>query len=356
MEEGEMGFAIENVPLEKVLQAIEENVYYLPTPQGVRAVINDLRLKVEGDLEEFTERVLEEARRRTREALEGLWKTLGLSSPPPGVEKTLHEGGWVELWHPDVRRNATSGRERGLLRLEGGGQIEVPPLPSSLKGFFAFRARGGRVEVKLSPWFFARRGRAYLRTFDPEEAERVLEGVGLLRPLFEAIGLSDLEEALDVLLKKFEDGEARMENQYFLAREGRFRALRRGSLLGSPALDKVFLLGGRVLLSYPQGVEVALQGTFPGHEMGLEEMEVRWRGEAARFRKELGGSWNALDERPLASLVKRALRWGQRTAGHLLSPNMNALIEELAESEDPLQALEAEDFFRRVHMRALSSF
>jgi hypothetical protein len=35
---------------------------------------------------------------------------------------------------------------------------------------------------------------------------------------------------------------------------------------------------------------------------------------------------------------------------------MNALIEELVESEDPLQALEEEDFFRRVHMRALSRF
>jgi len=283
-----MELTIENVPLEKVLQAIEENVYYLPTPQGVRAAINDLRLRVEGDLEEFTERVLEEARRRTREALEGLWKTLGVPSPPPGVEKTLHEGGWVELWHPDVRRNATSGRERGLLRLEGGGEIEVPPLPSSLKGFFAFRARSGRVEVKLSPSFFARRGRAYLRTFDPEEAERVLEGVGLLRPLFEAMGLSDLEEALD-LLRKLEDGEARMEGHYFLAREGRFRALRRGSLLGSPTLDKAFLKGERVVLSYPQGMEMALQGSFPGHEIGLEEMELRWEGETARFRKELGG-------------------------------------------------------------------
>jgi hypothetical protein len=35
---------------------------------------------------------------------------------------------------------------------------------------------------------------------------------------------------------------------------------------------------------------------------------------------------------------------------------MNALIEELAESEDPLRALEEENFFRRVYMRALSGF
>ncbi len=348
----------EKALLEKVLQAIEENLYYPPTPQGVRAAVNDLRLevRVEEDLEEFAERVLEEARRRTREALEGLWRTLGVPSPPPGVEKTLHEGGWVELWHPDVRRDPASGRERGLLRLEGGGEIEVPPLPPSFKGFFAFRARSGRVEVRVSPWLFARRGRAYLRTFDPQEAERVLEGVGLLRPLFEAMDLRDLEEALDVLLRGLEDGEARTHGQYFLAREGRFRALRRGSLLGSPPLDKAFLLGGRVVLSYPQGVEVALRGTFPGHEIGLEEMELRWGGETALFKKELGGSWNALDERPLASLVRRALRWGQRTAESELSPRMNALIEELRESEDPLEAPRAEDFFRRVHMRALSGF
>jgi hypothetical protein len=343
----------EKSAIEKVLQALEENVYYLPTPPGVRAAISDLRLKVEGDLEDFTQRVLEEARRSTREVLEGLWKTLGVSSPPPGVEKTLHEGGWVELWHPDVRRNAT--RERGLLRLEGGGEIEVPPLPSSLKGFFAFRARTGRIEVKLSPWLFARRGRAYLRTFDPEEAEKVLEGVGLLRPLFEAMDLPDLEEALDTL-RKLEDGEARMEGRYFLAKEGRFRALRRGGLLGSPALDKAFLKGERVVLPYPQGVEIALQGSFPSHEIGLEEMEIRWEGETARFRKELGGMWNALDERPLASLIRRALRWGQKTATHQLSPKMDALIEELGESEDPLEAPKAEDFFRRVYVRALSRF
>jgi hypothetical protein len=351
MEEDQMELAIE-----KVLQAIEENIHYLPTPQGVRAAINDLRLKVEGGLDEFTERVLEEAQRSTREVLEGLWKTLGVPSTPPGVEKTLHEGGWVELWHPDVRRNATSERERGLLRLEGGGEIEVPPLPSSFKGFFALRARSGRIEVKVSPWLFARRGKAYLRTFDPEEAEKVLEGVGFLRPLFEAMDLSDLEEALDVVLRKIEDGEARMEGQYFLAREGRFRALRRGSLLGSPALDKAFLKGERVALLYPQDVEVALQGSFPSHEMGLEEMEIRWGGEAVRLRKELVGDWNALDERPLAALIRRGLRWGQKNAGQLLSPKMNALIEELGESEDPLEAPKTEDFFRRVHMRALSRF
>ena len=351
-----MEFAIEKVILEKVLHAIEENVHYLPTPQGVRAAINDLRLGVEGDLKEFTEKVLEEARRRTREVLEGLWKTLGLASPPPGVEEALHEGGWVELWHPDVRRNASSGREWGLLRLEGGGDIEVPPLPSSFKGFFAFRARSGRVEVRVSPWLFARRERAYLRTFDPEEAERVLEGLGLLRPLFGAMGLSDLEEALDVLLRKLKDGEARMQGRYLLAREGRFRALRRGSLLGDPALDKAFLKGERVLLSYPQGMEIALQGTFPGHEIGLEEIEIRWEGVTALFRKELGGAWNALDERPLASLIRRALRWGGENAKHFLPPRMSALIEELKESEDPLLAPRAEDFFRRVYMRGLSRF
>jgi hypothetical protein len=49
------------------------------------------------------------------------------------------------------------------------------------------------------------------------------------------------------------------------------------------------------------------------------------------------------------------VRWG-RKADLSLSPRMSALIDELGEAENPLEALKADEFFRRVYMRALSLF
>jgi len=335
--------------LERLLQALEEGTYR-PTPAGVRAAIADLRLEVEGDPEALVAEVLKEAWEETRKVLEGFWGALGTPSPPPVVERALREGEWVEAscWE------SPRGQAQLVLRLKERGTTARLPLPRSLPASgFSLEARVGRVEVRVPPGLFARKGRAYLRTFRPEEVEEALGRVKALRPLFFALDLGDLEEALEALAN-LEEGEARTWGPYFLARELSFRALRRGNLLGSPGLDKAFLLTGEATLSYPHGVGLNLRASLWEHRITLLGMELRWGKEAARFGATPGDDWNALDRNPMALLVRRALYWGRERARSPLSPRMEALVEELKESEDPLEALKTEAFFRRVRFRALS--
>jgi hypothetical protein len=336
--------------LERLLQALEEGSYR-PTPAGVRAAIADLRLEVE-DPEALAARVLEEAWKETQRVLEGFWAALGVFSPPPVVEKALREGEWVEASYSE----SPQGKAQLVLRLrERGTAVRLPllrplPLPS---GGFSLEARVGRVQAHVPPGLFVRKGRAYLRTFRPEEAEEVLGRVKALRPLFLALGLGDVEEALEALTN-LKEGEARMWGPYFLARELDFRALRRGTLFGDPGLDKAFLLTGEATLSYPHGVEIALRSSLWKHSITLLGMELRWHREAVRIRAAPGGDWNALDRNPVALLVRRGLYWELERPRTPFSPKMEALVQELRESEDPLEALKTEGFFRRVRLRALS--
>ena len=336
--------------VEKLLQKLEEGTYRF-TPVGVKTAIRDLGLKVEGNLEELVDKVLERGWRETKEALEGLWRAIEVPSPPPEVEEVLRRGGWLQAWRSEFLEKRSV-----LFQLEGRGPIShflpshAPPL-----GTFSLKAWGGRIQVHVSPALFARRARAYLRTSKPKQVELALEGVRRLRPLFWALGLADLEGAIEALLG-LKDGEVRQEGPYILVRQEDFHALRRGSLFGDPLLDKVFLIGQRpAVLSYPHGVKIALWGSFSDANITLPRMEVRWKGEVAPLGITPGGYWNALDKNPISWLVYQGVRWG-RKAHPPLSPRMSALIEELAEAEDPLEVPKTDEFFKRVYMRALSLF
>ncbi len=335
--------------VERLLQKLEEGTYRF-TPVGVKTAIRDLSLKAEGDLEELVEKVLKRGLAETKAALEGLWKALGVSYPPE-VQEVLRRGDWVQVWRPHFLDERSV-----LVLLEGRGALShslpsrSPPLMP-----FSLKAWGGRVEVHVPPALFARRERAYLRTSKRKQVELALKGAKRLRPLFEALGLADLEGAIETLLG-LKDGEARQEGPYILLQQGNLHLLRRGSLFGDFLLDKVFLMGRKpVVLPYPYGVEIALWGSFSGANIALSQAEVRWREEVARFGIAPGGYWNALDRDPIPSLVRQAVRSG-RKGHHSLSPNMSALIDELGEAEDPLEAPKTDEFFRRVHMRALSLF
>jgi hypothetical protein len=336
---------------ERLLQALEEGAYR-PTPAGVRAAVADLGLEVEGDPEALVAQVLEEAWEETRRVLEGLWAALGVLSPPLDVRRVLREGDRMEASCSKSGR----GQAQLVLRLrEREMTVHLPlprPLPLPFEDF-SLEAKVGRVEAHVPPGLFVRKGRAYLRTFRPEEVEEVLGRVKALRPLFLALGLGDLEEALEALVN-LGNGEARMWDPYLLAREDSFRALRRGTLFGDPTLDKAFLLGSEVTLSYPHGVTIALQASPWKHSVALSGMKLRWDGEVVRVGYTPGDDWSALDRNPVASLVRRGLYWEREKPQSPLSPKMEALVQELKESEDPLEALKTEAFFRRVRLRALS--
>jgi hypothetical protein len=201
----------------------------------------------------------------------------------------------------------------------------------------------------------ARRGRAFLHANGLEEVKKALQEVQKLPSLFSALGLSDLEGALSAL-SGLEEGEVKVVGPYTLTREGNVRILRRGSLFGDPDTDGVFLRGKPVTLAFSPDLHITLKLRklfgWKGR-VSLEDLIIRWMGEVARFDGEevwkYGTSKNLIQ-----ALVRETLkRWLERP---LSSPRMRALIEELAQYEDFLEASKDEDFLRRVHLRTLSNF
>jgi len=321
--------------VEKFLQLLEEERYrHETTPKGVRRLVQSFFPGKEG--EALAERVLEEGCKRGMEALEGLWRVLKIP-PLPMAEELLRKGVWMEFKYPKVLK----GSQKGLLVEAVGGEretLEVPLVDGPDLGLFWLDVQMGRVEVGTASWVFARRGRAFVRT---HEVEKALEDVRGLRPLFARMGLGDLENALEALAR-LEDGEARVEGPYLLAREGTLRVLRRGLMLGEPYLDGALLLGREVSLSCPRGVEVGLRGTFGGEHVLLDKLWVRWGDEVLSLEGGFADFYSLLDENPLAKAVRERASANLENAQ---SARMRSLLKALAQHKDPIEALKSGEFY-----------
>jgi hypothetical protein len=191
-----------------------------------------------------------------------------------------------------------------------------------------------------------------------EELGETLRMVQVLRPLFHALELSDIEGALEALAG-FKGEETRSHGPYVLAWSGNLEepaSLWKGSIFGDHLLDGAFLTSREVVLRYPR-VKVVLKGKLEasfagGLSKGYLPCDVIWnrqpgtylirKGAEAILREDL-----SLRKDPLFSKVHR--NW-------LLTPKMRAFLEVLAEAQDPLGALGGEDFFRQVSLHLLSSF
>jgi hypothetical protein len=324
----------------EVLEVLEEGPY-LPTEAGVKMVLRDLGVDEKEIPRGFIEEVLEEARRTTEEALLALWGLLGAELPRQ-VRETLARGNWVKAW--------LTGADWEVLSVELQGKVMDYPAGQRLPLGFKLEARAGRVEVHLSE-LEARRERAYLRTTKPEGVQRALEDAKALRPLFEALGLADLEAALEVLGTMGEE-EVRHVEPYLLFRSGDLRVLRRGSLLGSPERDRELLLGGEARFVLATGVEVTFRRKPWGSDITSLEAEIRWQGDPVRLTMSF---WRAeLDRHPIPRALAQGL-WvnGERLTA-ALPPRTRALVRELKWTRNPLKALGDEAFLRRVALRALS--
>jgi hypothetical protein len=88
----------------------------------------------------------------------------------------------------------------------------------------------------------------------------------------------------------------------------------------------------------------------------LRKLVVRWGKEAVRFEEVPVLRADPPDRDPLGDMIREALRRELAESKAERSPRMRALLEELSESEDPLEAPKSEEFFRRVHLRALAKF
>jgi hypothetical protein len=288
-----------------------------------------------------------------RAAIEGLQKSLGFpSSLLPEVERVLGKGGWVHLWYPDFTPGSLL-----IHREEGEVSLSLPLLRSIHSNLLLVGSGRRDLNFKVAAPYclFARKGQVFFYARSPKLVKKASKMLSFFRPFFKALGLADLEKGIGVL-SMLKNGESVMEGAYVLARSGEIWALRRQSIFGNTALDAAFLTGeGKVTLSYSWGVEISLRATPLVDLVLLKEMEVRWGEENARYER--GAIADVVDEELPRVLVRKALEeWLRSPLGATYSPKMSALLKELSESENPLDAPKEPDFFRRVHLRALAQF
>jgi len=326
--------------VQRVIEFLEEDL--LPfTPDEVKRVFEERGLR--GDPETISGKVLEEGVKRAMEAVRGLKETFGkLPYPESALEEHLRRGGWltVSLWstRPNLRglagraelgnRNAES-KENQLFHVED----KDDKFPRSLY----LSAWPGLSKVSL-PNLVATRERAFFRDHG-RKLEDTLKHLRTLRPLFTSLRLSDLEGAMEALAG-LKDGEARMEGDYVLARDGNTYALRKGSILGDPHLDGAVLLGNDVRLSFPGGVEIAFRSRWRLGDATLSWVRIRFGEEDVLLDGRISRI-GPLRRDPLTPELRAVLTEkleGLEQKG-TLSPKMLAFLRAFAEHEDPFGAL-----------------
>jgi len=214
------------------------------------------------------------------------------------------------------------------------------------------KIRPGLVEISVGSSLYAVNDRVFFEGKSPEDVEKALKDAEALRPYFSSVGLADLGEAF-LALQGLEEGEAKAEGPYLLARSGRW-FLRRGLILGDPELDRDLISGKPVTLSFPGGVEFLLRASLERDrlepwKLRLLEVGIRFKGEDVSF----GPHFSPVDvfrsdpvfeaiqaglQRGLKSLEIR-LRSPFQASLNAYSPKMLAFLKAFVRSEDPLRDL-----------------
>ncbi len=354
--------------VEKLLEALEGTWYpHLgPTLRDVEELAQELFPGM--DPKDLAEGAFKKARAWTVGVLEALLEDLGVApSERPrlpvylqAVERGLGEGLPVYArcasWGSQGLLAVAVGEEEGPAAGGPWSRQTVPLGRGGCPGGLWLRALAGQVEARTRGGLKARRGRGLLRAEALEEVVAALDEASRLPSFFAALGLEGLAEALEALAE-LKEGEVREKGPYLLAREG-IRVLFRGHLFGNPGLDTAFLLGRRIVLPYPDGVGLAFRARFDkGEDWVRLEFGVLLGEEFVGFER--AARWGqAVSRGFLARLVREALR---REAGRPWarvpspSPMAQALVEELAETEDPLEAPKDPGLLRRARLRALSA-
>jgi len=324
--------------LEKMLRTIGPGGPVYPfTPEGVRKAAEDQGVEVD---EATAEKVLEKARSRMIEVFRGLWETLQVP-PPAEVEERLLNGDMVRVWFSP--KGTGSGEVYVKTIDDEAMRVDLLRFPfpkGEAPGEFTIRAWRGYVALMTLSGLDATKEGALFQTRREKDVEGALRDVRALRPLFSAMGLSDIEEGLKAL-GELQEGEVRMEGPYVLFREGGFWALRRGSLFGDINLDKAFYRGEEVKGSFPGGVEIALKGWADGLLLEFSKVRIRLGEEEVRFSgAEAPFFWDAFADNAVARAIQRGLKHElESPKPPELSPRMREFIQAFVQHEDPFGAL-----------------
>jgi hypothetical protein len=314
------------------------------SPKEVQRVVLELGLEGEVDIEALTREVLEEGRKWTMGVLAGLWDVLKVP-PPPGVEEELRQGGRVQVSYA-----APEDGEEGYLwvvvtnpkrRPDGGIDLPSPELPTE---YLFFEASTGFAGMRTDHLHVRREG-AFFRG-EEGDLGKALKEAKALRPVLSAMGLGDLEGALEKLAELGE-GEVRAEGPYVLARGGGVWALRRGTVLGDLHLDGAFLLGEEV--KAPLGeAEVVLKPKWFWGVVGLEYVRFRLGEEEVSLRDE-GDDASAEERDPIGRILQQRLKRELARVEEMresplseASPGMMSLLKALAQRQEPFWELTGE--------------
>jgi hypothetical protein len=340
----------------RVVQAIEKKGY-APNLRAVREVAQELFPKE--DPEAIARVVSKEYYERTKGFFETLWLSLGVFSPPVEVEEGLREGRGVSLWlsqGPKWTAVDFVVEDKPQKRFSLRRQI---PVPLSIESQLT---RLSVVVDKVYARVRDRRSNVFFRTERGEK--RALEAVRYFRPLFEVLDLADLEKALETLTNLPPWEKSRVEGGYLMVKSPYFSLLRRGLVLGDPALDEAFFRREPVVLSYPEGAEVFLEAAFFRESeewyagFGRLEAKIEWRGETVRRDVSPIRRWDFVCDDPISSILRHKLSMASYHPNY--SQAMRLFLRQLSDQNNILKALGDREFHRKVWrevgLEALASF
>jgi len=363
------------------------------TSEEIKAAIRVRGLGPEAEADTLAQEVYEEGVKWTAEVLESFWDELLCVFPLDGV---MGVGGeWKpgnlrkekEIWIDKVDslqamfgieerlRRGASVRMSCVFDEEGEeGKVLVDVTEKGAKGRrlqvtfallepppfdmeFHLEAKAGFVDFSSRPR--AVNSRVYFIGTDPGHLEEALKTASRLRFGFQAMGIDDLEEAIEAL-RDLKDGESRSHGPYALASAKRFTLagserfwfLYRGPLLGVPELDERLVLGEPVTLSFPGGVEVSFKASFWDGEVRLGSLSIRLGEETLRFERSSRFfdsifSKSIFSKNPVVEAIQaglneelRCMEGGKRDSPlSEASPQALALVRVLAQRKDPFDIL-----------------
>jgi hypothetical protein len=334
--------------------------------------------QAKGDPAEPTQEVLEEGFRRTLAVLEKTQEALGIPSLPE-AEDCLRRGGGVHFSYYTPKTSEAKAQiyvtlydETGLVSHKDSYLLSIDPPPRGFsflleRGHTAIRTLPGEGAVfrgqvrKISGSFGVVANRPFFRGQSIEDCRDFAHFTKALRPILFAMGITDIEAALDSLLL-LKEGDVQVKNGYILAKKKNFWFLNRGPILGDFDLDRRLVRGEPVTLSFPGGVEITFKvsldkGFAETDEIYIPYTHIRWGDETVVVG---GGSRfcvGAVDGFSLSRVIKSNLeveieRFEKGADSHLAdrSPEMLAFLKAFVRHEDPFCAL-AEGTFA-FHVKA----
>jgi hypothetical protein len=332
------------VTVEDMIQLIEDNVGSFH-PYYIQNVIKDYNLEVGEPLEVFAQRVREERIRWAVEAAKRFFESLRvpLSSIASLAAKALEK---------NIKVGADWSPNQGLkVDIAWGESFHFPTPLDLTEERLGFSIWPDVVNFATSSRLRTLNRKAFFRSSSLEDIEVALNTTRTLRPFFSAIGLEDLESALQALAT-LQEGEARMEGPYVVARMGGIFALRKGLMLGDPHADGSLLTKGEAHVAFPRGVELDFKvQIYTNYYFAVPVVRITY------FRIQVGGEevafcdWgperNIFFRNPISNVLKAGLERELRfhrgevppAVWEEFPPRIAAFLIALVQHEDPLTAL-----------------